>query len=164
MRSFAPLRRRRAVIAGVAVTCLAFPAASSAAAATLPDPCTLLAKVHPERTLHKGGSAIKHRQHHKYGAGATASATCSETIGTQPVSLSLSFSGGGFGGVKITSMTHPSGLGAGATLVVGTGAGSGGPVDFISFHKKTIFADINANGAAASGLTTVARQVFKLLP
>jgi hypothetical protein len=140
--------------------------ASAAFAAPLPNPCTLLAKVHPERTLHKGGSAIKHRRHQSYGTGSSAGSTCFETIGTQQVSLGLSFSSGGFGGVKITSETHPSGLGSGPTLYVGTGtgAGSGGPVDFVTFHKAAIFADLDANGASPKSITAVARQVYKLLP
>jgi hypothetical protein len=154
---------RYGVVIGVVIACAGFAAASEVSAATPPNACTLLTNVHPEKTLHKGGSAITHRVLHKYGSGQGASQTCSETIGTQPVYLSLSLAAGGFGGVKVTSTTHPSGLGSGDSLIVGTSP-SGGAVDFIEFHKGTIFADLSANGASPSGITTVARKVYKLLP
>jgi hypothetical protein len=59
-------------------------------------------------------------------------------------------------------MTHPAGLGSGDMLVVGKSP-TGGPVDFISFHTATIYASLSANGATPSSLTTLARQVYKLL-
>ncbi len=109
--------------------------------------------------------AVKHRKHQKYGTGRYTGVSCSETVGTQPLSISLtSGSTGGFGGVKITSQSHPAGLGSEATLIVGVGAGSGAPVDFIEFHRKTVYVDISANGMSPSTLTTFARQVFKQLP
>jgi len=70
---------------------------------------------------------------------------------------------GGFGGVKITSETHPSGLGAGDDLFVGTGLGNAGPVDFINFHKGGIYASVSANGSEPSNLTALAREVYKKL-
>jgi hypothetical protein len=154
---------RCGVVLGVVLACAGLAAATDVSAATPPNACTLLTNAHPEQTIHKGGSAITHRALHKYGSGQGASQTCSETIGTQPVYLSLSLGAGGFGGVKVTSTTHPSGLGSGASLIVGT-TPSGGAVDFIEFHKGTNFADLSANGASPSGLTTVARKVYKLLP
>ena len=85
-------------------------------------------------------------------------------VGTLPIYLSMSHSFGGFGGIKVTSTTHPSGLGSGDELVVGTGLGpAGGPVDFIVFHKGTTYADLSANGATPSKLTILARQIYKLL-
>jgi hypothetical protein len=92
-----------------------------------------------------------------------ASSTCSETVGTLPVYLTVSHSFGGFGGIKVTSTTHPSGLGPGDELVVGAGP-TGNPVDFIVFHKSTVYVDLSANGANPSRLTTLARQVYRLLP
>jgi hypothetical protein len=154
---------RCGVVLGVVLACAGLAAATDVSAATPPNACTLLTNAHPEQTIHKGGSAITHRALHKYGSGQSASQTCSETIGTQPVYLSLSLGAGGFGGVKVTSTTHPSGLGSGASVIVGT-APSGGAVDFIEFHKGTNFADLSANGASPSGLTTVAGKVYKLLP
>ena len=159
--SFGAVRFLRfGVVVGVVLA--GFAPAGEVSAASLPNACTLLTNAHPGETLHKGGSAITHRALHKYGSGEGASQTCSETIGTQSVYLSLSLGAGGFGGVKVTSTTHPSGLGSGASLIVGTSR-SGGAVDFINFHKGTIFASVSANGASPSGITTVARKVYKLL-
>jgi hypothetical protein len=154
---------RYGVVVGVVVAYVGFAAASEVSAASPPNACTLLTNAHPEQTLHKGGSAITHRALHKYGSGQGASQTCSETIGTQPVYLFLSLGAGGFGGVKVTSTTHPSGLGSGDSLIVGTSS-RGGAVDFIEFHRGTVFAVLTANGASPSGITTVARKVYKLLP
>ena len=154
---------RRSVVIGVVVICVGFAAASGVSAANLPNACTLLTNAHPQEALHKGGMAVTQRALHKYGSGEGASETCSETIGTQQVYLSLSLGAGGFGGVKVTSTTHPSGLGSGDSLIVGTSP-SGGAVDFIDFHRGTIYADVSANGASPSAITTVARRVYKLLP
>jgi hypothetical protein len=59
-------------------------------------------------------------------------------------------------------MTHPTGLGSGDELVVGK-TPTGGPVDFVVFHKSTTYADLSANGANPSSLTTLAREIYKLL-
>jgi hypothetical protein len=142
---------------------LLFGAAGSASAATLPNPCTLLANVHPEHTFGHGKSlAVGHGKLRRYGSGRNASAYCSETVGKLVVSLSLSPSAGGFGGVKVISQTHPSGLGSSATLTTGTSP-TGSPVDFIAFHKAAVYADLSANGANPASISTLARQVYKLL-
>jgi hypothetical protein len=152
-------RHRFALVVGV--VCIGLVAAFTAAAATsIPNPCTLLAKVHAEKTLGSGG--VTQGKLTTYGSGQAASSTCSEKVGTLSVFLTLSHSAGGFGGIKITSTAHPSGLGSGDELVVGTGP-SGNPVDFIVFHKKSVFADLSANGATPAHITTVARQIYKLL-
>ena len=54
-------------------------------------------------------------------AAANTWAYCSETCAAaQPVSISLSgAASGGFGGVSDTKVTHPAGLGAGASLITG---------------------------------------------
>ena len=155
----------RAAVAVIAVACVAVVAAGSAAATT-PNPCTVLTRVHPEHTFGRGKTlAVRHRKLQKYGTGHYASVTCSETVGTQPVSISLSAAPpGGFGGVANEKSTHPSGLGAGDTLIVGTAAGSGGPVDFVLFHRGSVYVDLSANGAGPALLTTFARQVYKALP
>jgi hypothetical protein len=139
-------------------------AASSAAA--LPNPCTLLANAHAGtafghgKTLPLGATKTQH-----YGSGKYAGATCLTSVGAQQVSLNISGGGGGFGGIKITSQTHPTGLGPGATLIVGTGLGNGGrPVDFISFDRGAIHAVLTANGASPAALTSVARAVYQQLP
>ena len=154
---------RLAVVAAV-VLCFVLVGAGGVSAATLPNPCTLLTKVHPERAFGHGKTlAVTHRVQHKYGSGALANLSCSETVGTQPVSINLSAGAGGFGGVKITSETHPTGLGAGALLIVGTGLGGGGPVDFVEFHTATIYVSISANGASPATLTAFARLVYKAI-
>ena len=157
-----PWRGRMA--ACVVVACLALAATGAATAAALPNPCGLLAKAHAEKTLARGKSVVvRHAKLTKYGSGSLASSTCSEMVGALPVFLTLSHSSsGGFGGIKVTSITHPSGLGSGDELVVGTGP-TGKPVDFIVFHTATVHADISANGASPGNLTTLARQVYKLL-
>ena len=155
-----------AVAGVVALACLVFVASGVASTAALPNPCTLLARAHPERTFGAGKMlAVKDRKLQKYGSGLSASASCSETVGTQPVVLSLFGAGaGGYAGVKVTSQTHPSGLGSGAALIVGTAAGGGGPVDFVVFHKSSVYVDASANGASPTVLTTFARQIYKALP
>ncbi len=156
--------RLRAIVAGLAAACLAAIAAGTASA-TLPNPCTLLTNVHPERTFGHGKTlAIRGRKQHKYGSGKYGSVTCSETVGTLPVSISLSGAApGGFGGIEDPKTTHPSGLGAGASLIIGKAVPSGAPVDFVLFHRGAVYVDLGANGATTPLLTTFARQVYKAL-
>ena len=150
--------------AGVVAGCLILAAAATASGAASPNACTVLAKAHPERAFGHGKAlAVSHHKSQKYGTGAAATSVCSEKVGTQAVSLSLSSSGGGFGGVKVTSQTHPSGLGAGDTLTVGTTPSGNSPVDFLSFHRGNVYAVVTANGAAPSVITTFARTVYRLL-
>jgi hypothetical protein len=154
---------RRLAILGVAA--LIAPVASGmASVATLPNPCTLLSKVHPGTTLAPGKSVVVTQgKLASHGSGNLAISTCSEMVGTLPLNLTFSHSFGGFGGIQVTSITHPSGLGSGDKLVVATSP-SGSPVDFIVFHKATVYVDLSANGANPSRLTTLARQVYRLLP
>ncbi len=161
---FARSTRARAIVTGVTVTCLAAVAAGTASAA-LPNPCALLTKTHPEQTFGHGSTLpVTKRVQHKYGTGKYVTLQCSETVGTQSVSISLSTSGpGGFGGVSDIKTTHPSGLGAGASLITGKGVPNGGPVDFVEFHRGAIYVDLSANGATTAVLTTFARQVYKAL-
>jgi hypothetical protein len=129
-----------------------------------PSACTVLMKAHPEKAFGHGKIlAVSQRKSQKFGAGAAATSVCSEKVGTQAISLSLSSSGAGFGGVRVTSQTHPSGLGAGDTLSVGTTPRGSSPVDLLSFHRGNVYAVVTANGAAPSVLTTFARSVYRLL-
>lgn len=82
-------------------------------------------------------------------------------MGPITVYLGVSSFLGGSGGVVVTSVTHPSGLGAGDELTVGKAMGSDGPVDVIVFHKGGVYVTINANGASPSNLTAFARQVYR---
>jgi hypothetical protein len=130
----------------------------------LPSACALLTRAHPEMAFAHGAPLhISQHKAQKFGTGAAATVVCSETVGKQPVSLSLSGSSGGFGGVKVTSQTHPSGLGAGDTLTVGTSPDGSKPIDFISFHRGSVYAVLTANAGSPVVLTKLARRIFKLL-
>jgi hypothetical protein len=132
--------------------------------AALPNACGLLTQAHPEKAFAHGAPLhVSAHKSQKYGTGAAASVVCSETVGKQPVSLSLSGSAGGFGGVKVTSQTHPSGLGAEDTLTVGTSPDGSKPIDFVSFHRGPVFAVLTANGGSTVALTKVARAIYKLM-
>ena len=156
--------RGRAVVAVLGATCLAAIAAATASA-TLPNPCALLTKTHPEQTFGHGSTLpVTKRVQHKYGTGKLVTLQCSENVGAQSVGISLSSGGaGGFGGVSNIKTTHPSGLGAGASLITGKAVPSGTPVDFVEFHRGAIYVDINANGASPEILAKFARQVYKAL-
>ena len=136
--------------------------ASTAAAGALPNPCSVLAAAHAQNTIARG--------HHvnvgkvKVSTSTPTYKACSQVVGSITVYLGISSFLGGSGGVAVTSLTHPSGLGVGAELTIGTAMGSGGPVDVIVFHRGGVYVTINANGAAPSNLTTLARQVFRSLP
>jgi len=85
---------RRLAVLGVAAL-IAPVAAGMASSATLPNPCTLLSKVHAETTLAKGKSVVvAHGKLANHGSGSLASSTCSEMVGTLPVYLPVSHSFG----------------------------------------------------------------------
>src|SRR5690348_13986824 len=94
-----------------AVAALAVAGAAAASASALQNPCALLKAAHAEKTLAKGAT-VKPGALKKYGSGALESDYCSETVGALTVSLSVAHNSGGFGGIKVSSETHPSGLGA----------------------------------------------------
>jgi hypothetical protein len=162
-------RRRRSAVSYVVAFCsvvLTSVVLAASSAAALPNPCTLVANAHAGTAFGKGKSlALGAQKVQKYGTGKYAGATCLTSVGTQQLSLGVSgTASGGFGGVKVTSQTHPGGLGSGATLTVGTAAGSGSAVDFITFDRGGVYVDITANGGSPATLTSFARQVYKLLP
>lgn len=162
-----PVARTGLALLSLSVAFLVVASTALASAPSLPNPCTLLTAGRAQHAFGHGKTlAVGHRKHEKYGSGRYLSLYCSETVGTQPVSINVMSGGfGGFGGVRITSETHPAGLGSDATLITGVGAGNGGgPVDFINFHRMTIYVDISANGASPSTVATFARTVYKLLP
>ena len=163
MRALSSGRRLSAVV--VLAGCLLIAASAAASQAALPNACAVLTKAHPEKAFGRGKVLpISHRKSQKFGVGATASFVCSEKVGTQTISLSLSSSSsGGFGGIKVTSQTHPSGLGVGDTLTIGKSASGTSPIDFLSFHRAGIYADVTANGASPSVLTAFSRAVYRLL-
>jgi hypothetical protein len=163
--STTPLRTRPlATIAATALVGLAFAAAGSARGAALPNPCTILASAHPTSLTAQATAAVSHGKLSTYGSGKYAQVSCTETVGTVTVNLSYYTTAGGSGGVRVIKQTHPAGFGGTATLTVGTGAGSSSPVDYIVFHKGTLYSDLIANGAEPSKLTALAEQVYKLTP
>jgi hypothetical protein len=157
-------RRPAAVLVTAALAALALAGASSARGATLPNPCTILALAHPQGSIGSASVSVKPGKLTTYGTGKYEQLTCNETVGTITVYLSYYFFTGGSGGVRVTSRSHPAGLGSEGELTVGTGAGNGAPVDYVSFKKGSLYADLGANGAEPSGLTTFAREVYKLTP
>ena len=101
--------------AGMVIGCLVLASTAAASGMALPNACTLLAGAHPERVFGHGKTlAATHRKSQKYGAGKYATFQCSETVGTQPISLSVAYSNGGFGGVKSPRRRTRCWLGSGA--------------------------------------------------
>ena len=163
-RSHRPIAALAVGIAAFAAVAVPAVAGTASRATALPNPCTLLAAAHAERTIGTEKAAtVKPGKLSKYGTGALLDETCTETVGKIVVALSVAHNYGGFGGVTVTSTTHPGGLGAGDTLIVGTTPDGSKPVDFIVFHKASVYTSINANGAAPASLTAFARQVYKLI-
>lgn len=160
-----PLRTRAlATLAAAALTGLAFVAAASARGAALPNPCTILASAHAQSLTAAASAAVSPGKLKTYGSGKYEQLTCDETVGTISVYLSYYTSVGGSGGVRIISQSHPAGFGGTATLTIGTGAGTNTAVDYIDFRKGTLYADLSANGAEPSKLTTLGLKVYKLTP
>jgi hypothetical protein len=133
-------------------------AVSAAAAVAMPNPCPVLAAAYSPNTIARG---------HHVNAGKVKVSTstptyraCSQVVGSITVYLGISSF---LGGVAVTFLTDPSGLGAGAELTIAKAMGSGGPVDVIVFHRGGVYVTINAKGAAPSNLTALARRVFQSL-
>jgi hypothetical protein len=156
-RLFAPL----AAAALVGLTCAA---ASPAQPVEFPNPCTVLAVAHPQSLTAAASATVSPGTVKRYGSGKYEQVSCDETVGTVPVNLSYYMSVGGSGGVRIISRSHPTGFGGTATLTVGTAAASHAPVDFIDFHKGTLYADLSANGAEPAKLTSLGQVVYRLTP
>ncbi len=153
-----------ATLAAATLAGLAFAAASSARGVALPNPCTILASAHARSLTAEATATVTPGKLKTYGSGKSEQVTCDETVGAISVYLSYYENQGGSGGVRIISQSHPAGFGGTATLTVGTGAGNNAPVDYITFRKGTLYADISANGAAPSKLTTLGQAVYKLTP
>jgi hypothetical protein len=159
------VRRSSLVGAALAAAMTLVPfAVAGGVTASLPNACTVLASANPQTAFGHGTAAAGKAKLQTYASGKYASASCTQMIGSQTVVLSLSLAGpGGFGGVKITSTSHPKGLGSEDSLIVGTGEGSGAAVDFVTFHRGSIYADLSANGASPTKLTAFAKAVYRLL-
>jgi N-methylhydantoinase B/oxoprolinase/acetone carboxylase alpha subunit len=160
-----PFRTRLlATLAPAALAGLALAAASSARGVALPNPCTIIASAHAQSLTAKAVATVSPGKLKTYGSGKNEQVTCDETVGTISVYLSYYSNVGGSGGVRIISQSHPAGFGGTATLTVGTGAGNNAPVDYIDFRKGALYADLSANGAEPSKLTTFGQEVYKLTP
>ena len=160
------IRNRRWLGALIVAATVAVPVSvtamiSAASAIAIPNACTVLSAVQPQNSIATGKNVTPGKP--KTTSSTAVGKACSEVVGSLTVYLDLSKYAGGWGGVKVTSETHPSGLGASDLLVVGTGLGGGGPVDFINFHRAGIYASVSADGASASGLTALARLIYKRL-
>jgi len=158
-------RARLLAAPAAAVVGLTAVSASPAARTALPNPCTVLSSIHSYTMLGHGAREVgKTGPLKTYGSGKYQSVSCSDVVGPITVYLSLMANGtGGFGGVRVTSTTHPEGFGGTGTLIVGTGAGGGGPVDFMVFHRGTTYVDLSANGATPAGLTLLGQSLYKLI-
>ncbi len=160
-----PFRTRLlATFAAAALGGLAFAAVSSARGVALPNPCTILASAHAQSLTAKATASVSPGKLKTYGSGKSEQVTCDETVGTISVYLSYYSNVGGSGGVRVIRQSHPAGFGGTATLTVGTGAGNNAAVDYIVFRKGTLYADLSANGAEPSKLTTLGQSVYKLTP
>ena len=151
------------VLASASIGTVALSALTSgpAAATALPNPCTVLGAAHAQSTIARG-------RHVNVGPVKVSTTTpsykaCSQVVGSITVYLGVSAFLGGSGGIRVTSVTHPTGLGPGDELTVGKAMGSGGPVDVIVFHKGGAYVTISANGASPGNLTALARQVYRSL-
>jgi N-methylhydantoinase B/oxoprolinase/acetone carboxylase alpha subunit len=163
--STTPVRTRLlATLAAAVLAALAFAAASSARGVALPNPCTILSSAHAQSLTAKASAAVSAGKLKTYGSGKSEQVTCDETVGTISVYLSYYLNVGGSGGVRIIKQSHPAGFGGTATLTVGTGAGNNAPVDYITFRKGALYADLSANGGQPSKLTTLGQEVYKLTP
>ncbi len=157
-------RRLVATFAAVVLAGAAFATVASARGIGLPNPCKILASAHAQSVTAKPTATVSPGKLKTYGAGKSEQVTCDETVGMISVYLSYYLNVGGSGGVRIISQSHPAGFGGSATLTIGTGAGNNAPVDYIVFRKGTLYADLSANGAEPSKLTTLGQEVYKLTP
>jgi len=135
-------------------------AVSAAAAVAMPNPCPVLAAAHSSNTIARGHHVNAGKVKVSTSTSTSTYRACSQVVGSITVYLGISSF---LGGVAVTFLTDPSGLGAGAELTIGKAMGSGGPADVIVFHRGGVYVTINANGAAPSNLTALARQVFQSL-
>ena len=119
---------------------------------------------HPQSLTAKAAATASPGKLKTYGSGKYEQVTCDETVGTISVYLSYYENVGGSGGVRIISQTHSAGFGGTATLTVGTGVGNNAPVDYLTFRKGPLYADLSANGAEPSKLATLGQEVYKLTP
>ena len=164
----AALRRPRSArllttLPAVALAGLAFVAASSARGVSLPNPCTILASAHAQSVTAKAAAtASGHAEDVRLGQVRAGDLRRDGRDG-QGLPLLL-HERGRLRRRQIVSQSHPTGFGGTATLTVGTGAGSGAPVDYIVFRKGPLYADLSANGAEPSKLTTLGQEVYKLTP
>ncbi len=72
---------------------------------------------------------------------------------------------GGYGGFSGAHVTHPTGLGPHATLIVARLLGPrAGPYDLIFFEKGALWISVWADGSPPGALTSLARAIYRSLP
>jgi hypothetical protein len=140
------------------ITTMTFVEVQPASAASLPNACSILKAAHPQTIggAVSGGYSSLH---------LSTFWSCSVTVGTVTVDLFITrVKNGtqGTGTAKVSSLTHPSGLGLSSALKVGT-LSIGGPYDEVDFNNKGIWASITANGAVPAMLLALGRKAYSKL-
>ena len=150
------------IVAVLAVLASIFPLEPSSADA-LPNPCTIMiasrraVNALSPRTVLGAPTAISTH--------SSAVRACRERVGPLLVQVTVGTGLGGYGGFSHARFTHPTGLGAHATLIVARLLGPrAGPYDLISFQKGSLWVSVWADGAPASALTALARVIYRWLP
>ena len=141
--------------------------AGAATATAWPNPCTLLTRVHAQTTIAKGHTvAVKLGKVTKN----SIETTCSESIGKLSIGLIIGPpSANNLSVPHVVSESSVTGLGANATLVLGSslygGETNGLPLDYIYFFKSGLFVAITvSNGTTTkTALTALATRLYPLV-
>jgi hypothetical protein len=147
-----PRRLTRSIVCSGVIALAAALAVASAGAATLPNPCTLLAKLHAQTTIAKGHTVAV-----KLGAPVHTSneTSCSETIGKLSVGLIVGApSANDLSVPHVVSESSVASLGTNATLVLGSplygGETNGEPLDYIAFYKSGVFVALTVSNGTVT--------------
>ena len=141
--------------------------AGATSAAAWPNPCTLLTRVHARTSIAEGRTvAVKLGTVTKN----SVETTCSESIGKLIIGLIIGPpSANNLSVPHVVSESSVTGLGANATLVLGSslygGETNGLPLDYINFLKSGLFVAITvSNGTTTkTALTALATALYPLV-
>jgi hypothetical protein len=163
-----PCRPARGLVLCVALIAFGSGTSAGPAGATAwPNPCGLLSRVHPQTSVAKG-----HHVAVKLGTVTKSSVetTCSESIGKLSIGLIIGPpSANNLSVPHVISESSVAGLGANATLVLGSslegGETNGLPLDYIYFYKAGLFVAVTVtNGTTTKiALTDVASALYRLV-